>query len=226
MIQTTLKRGWPWLLVASSLVLGGCANDDDETMRTRSFRIDVLNLTANQPMSPPAALLDDSDWWSDGSAASVALEQLAEGGDASALIAGEARAVQAAGLLLPGHSLTLTVEGGENALRLQLATMLVNSNDAFSGTSGEDLSTLAAGQQRVLWLPARDAGTEANSELAATIPGPAGGGEGFNADRDDSTAVVTLHPGVVGNQAGAADSALDASHRFDNPVLRVTISAL
>jgi len=212
-------------LLASSLLITGCSSDDDE-MEMRSFRIELLNLTANQPMSPPAALLDDSDWWQDGEAASVALEKLAESGDAADLIAGESDAVQAAGLLLPGQTVELTVSGEADELRLQLATMLVNSNDAFSGASGEDLANLPAGDQRVLWLPARDAGTEANSETAATIPGPAGGGEGFNADRDDSTGVVTLHPGVTGQENGAADSALDQSHRFDNPVLRVTITAL
>ncbi len=226
MRQKTLIRTGGALLLASSLVLAGCANDDDDEMETRSFRIELLNLTANQPMSPPAALLDDSDWWSDGDSASVALEKLAESGDAGDLIAGEDRAIQASGLLLPGERVELTVEGEENELRLHLATMLVNTNDAFTGASGEDLSSLAAGEQRVLWLPARDAGTEANSELAASIPGPAGGGEGFNTGRDDVTDKVTLHPGVVGQEAGAADSALDQSHRFDNPVLRVTITAL
>ncbi|HHC71597.1 MAG TPA: hypothetical protein ENK54_01765 [Thiotrichales bacterium] len=214
------------LLLASILLVAGCPSDDGEEIDTRLFHIELLNLTANQPMSPPVALLDDDDWWRDGEVASTAMERMAESGDPSELIAGEDRAAQADDLLLPGQRVDLIVEGDENGLRLQVATMLVNSNDAFSGTSGEDLSSLDPGEQRVLWLPARDAGTEVNSELAETIPGPAGGGEGFNATRDDVTGMVTLHPGVVGREAGAADSALDASHRFDNPVLRVTITAL
>ena len=226
MKPSRLKPALALALLGASLTLAGCANDDDTEMETRSFRIELVNLTANQPMSPPAALLDDNDWWQDGESASVALEKLAEGGDASELVANEDRARQASDLLLPGQTQSLTLEGESGHLRLQLATMLVNSNDAFSGISGEDLSDLASGEQRVLWLPARDAGTEANSELAGDIPGPAGGGEGFNAARNDVTGVVTLHPGVVGVEAGATDSALDASHRFDNPVLRVTISAL
>ncbi len=221
-----LSKILPLSALVAALALAGCSSDNEE-MERRSFRIDLVNLTANQPMSPPVALADDgSAWWSDGSAASEALEHLAESGDASGLINGEDGAVQAGGLLLPGMTASLTVATDDAQPMLSLATMLVNTNDAFSGLTAEDLSDLQPGEQRVLWLPARDAGTEANSESAASIPGPAGGGEGYNADRDDVTGMVTLHPGVVGVEAGASDSALDASHRFDNPVLRVTISAL
>ena len=46
-----------------------------------------------------------------------------------------------------------------------------------------------------------DSGTEANSETAATIPGPAGGGEGFNATRDDSD-TVSFHSGVISQDDG------------------------
>jgi hypothetical protein len=69
---------------------------------------------------------------------------------------------------------------------------------------------------------AYDAGTEANSEAKGTMPGPADGGEGFNASRDDVD-FVHIHPGVISMYDGLADSVLGASHRFDNPVLAVTI---
>jgi len=225
MNQSRLPKLLPLAALMTSLALAGCAGPEGEKPQ-RSFRIDLVNLTANQPMSPPVAATTDHSWWNDGSAASIALEHLAEGGDASALIDGEKNAVQTSSLLLPGMTASLTLKTDDERPMLSLATMLVNTNDAFSGLTAEDLSDLHSGEQRILWLPARDAGTEANSESAATIPGPAGGGEGFNADRDDVTGVVTLHPGVVGAEAGASGSALDASHRFDNPVLRVTISAL
>jgi len=72
---------------------------------------------------------------------------------------------------------------------------------------------------------AYDAGTEANSETAATIPGPAAGGEGYNSTRDDRD-TVGGHPGVISADDGLTGSALDASHRFDNPVARITITRL
>ena len=70
---------------------------------------------------------------------------------------------------------------------------------------------------------AYDAGTEADSEEAATIPGPAGGGEGFNVARDDQADRVSMHSGVVSNNDGFATSNLTEQHRFDNPVVQIRI---
>ena len=86
--------------------------------------------------------------------------------------------------------------------------MLVNTNDAFSGINAMELDQLESGHTRVVYSYALDAGTEANSELAGTIPGPADGGEGFNAIRDDVTSVVTSHAGVVSQDDGHATSVL------------------
>ncbi|TMO42448.1 efflux RND transporter periplasmic adaptor subunit [Pseudoalteromonas ruthenica] len=86
----------------------------------------------------------------------------------------------------PGHTdeSTLSVEDFADS-KLTLATMLVNTNDAFTGVNAVDLTPLAAGQSISLYGHGYDAGTEANSELAQFIPGPAGMGEGFNAIRDE-----------------------------------------
>ena len=104
--------------------------------------------------------------------------------------------------------------------------MLVNTNDAFSGINAMELDDLKLGHNRVVYTYALDAGTEANSELAGTIPGPADGGEGFNAVRDDVTSLVTYHGGVVSHDDGYTSSVLTESHRFDGPVLRVEITAM
>jgi hypothetical protein len=75
-------------------------------------------------------------------------------------------------------------------------------------------------------LPAWDAGTEANSEASGTIPGPADGGEGYNATRDDLVNFVAIHRGVISADDGLNSSILDESHRFDNPVARVMIERI
>ena len=72
-------------------------------------------------------------------------------------------------------------------------------------------------------LPVLDAGTEANSEAAGTIPGPADGGEGYNAERDDAD-LVSFHPGVVSADDGLMMSALTSAHRFDNPAVKLSIT--
>lgn len=118
---------------------------------------------------------------------------------------------------------TLQVQGIANQPRLTLATMLVNTNDAFVGLDGVDLSGLGRNESMVLHARVYDAGTEANSETAATIPGPAGGGEGYNAARDERD-FIAVHRGVVSRDDGLATSALDASHRFDNPGARIVIT--
>ncbi|HFQ61119.1 MAG TPA: hypothetical protein ENK39_02315, partial [Epsilonproteobacteria bacterium] len=74
----------------------------------------------------------------------------------------------------------------------------------------------------MIGLVTYDAGTEANSELASTIPGPAGGGEGFNAARDDKD-FVSVHEGVVTKDDGLSTSALTQMHKWDNPAASVSI---
>ncbi|BDY03388.1 spondin domain-containing protein [Ferrimonas sp. YFM] len=230
-----MKRTLTLGLMATALLVG-CHDDDDDNSTAPpppemvSFEVTVTNLTAAQPMSPVAAYLHDGSvaGWQFGEAASEPLEVLAEGGDgtdwlAAATAAGAGITAAGEGILPPGmaQSLTLTLEAGQG-MRLTSATMLVNTNDAFAGINGWDLSALAVGQSMTVNLPVYDAGTEANSELAATIPGPAGGGAGYDATRDDVD-YVARHPGVVGNQDGFAESALDGRHKFDAPVARLTV---
>ncbi len=224
-----------WMAAALSLTLVACSdnNDDDEMMEpeTQSYRIRITNLTNFQPLSPPAAVLHDSNshWWSIGSSASVALEKMAEGGDASALLALLPDNPQHASteVLLPGAMSEFTLQTDDmTENRLSVAGMLVNTNDAFSGLNALELDGMQSGQSVVVYTQAYDAGTEMNSEAAGTIPGPADGGEGFNAARDDVTSVVTLHPGVVSADDGLATSTLSAGEKFDNPTLRIEVTAL
>ena len=85
-----------------------------------------------------------------------------------------------------------------------MASMLVNTNDAFVGESGLSLKSLAVGDTFVMNMNVWDSGTELNDELAATIPGPAGGGEGFNTTRND-TDVVSFHAGIISQDDGLTD---------------------
>lgn len=223
----------PLLIVSVALVLTGCFHDNNNNNdgpMVRTFMITVTNLTNNQPMSPPGAILHAAGFsaWMVGSAASDELEQLAEGGDVAPLLAlqPDAATFQANAPVGPGGSLGFSLETTEAIPVLTLATMLVNTNDGFTGLSGSDLSSLAVGESQTWEVPAYDAGTEFNSESAGTMPGPADGGEGFNVDLDDVTGVVTYHGGVVSKDDGNTDSVLDQSHRFDNPVLRISVTRL
>lgn len=229
------------LLVASvagsALILAGCNHKDgDDMMETMArYQVTVHNLTANQPMSPPAVVIHQAGYeaWTPGAAASVGLEMIAESG-ASADFLSEADANPAvkmsgasdAGPFMPGNTATVTLEGDvHTGLRLSVAAMLGNTNDGFMGVAGHDISDLGAGDSTSFMVGAMDAGTEMNSESAATVPGPAGGGEAFNAARDDVD-FVSVHAGVVTMDDGLATSTLDESHRWDGPVAKITVSRL
>ncbi|WP_430739326.1 spondin domain-containing protein [Vibrio parahaemolyticus] len=192
------------LLVAASVgVLAGCPNDDDnDVAKSYRYTVNVENLTANQPMSPLAVLTHNSNFqlFEIGQSASVELEHLAEGGSNAELIAlmnsddNVYQGVSGNGLLLPGSSdeVTITVNPHRYGY-LSLASMLVNTNDAFVGETGLSLKSLAVGDSYEMNMNVWDSGTELNDELAATTPGPAGGGEGFNSTRNDMNDAVAFH---------------------------------
>ncbi|MCW9014994.1 MAG: spondin domain-containing protein [Gammaproteobacteria bacterium] len=195
------------------------------------FSIRITNLTHGQPVSPPIAMLHSKhlSFWEIGEAASEALEKMAEGGDGSALLLLKKNnpQFQADAPLLPGASLEFTIKSDRYFRKnLSVAGMLVNTNDGFSGLNGVELSELESGQTTVFYSNAYDAGTELNSELTGTIPGPADGSEGFNAARDDVTPVVTLHGGIVSADDNFPNSTLNYADKFDNPVLRIVVTAM
>lgn len=232
------KRSALALVTLATIGLAGCSDNDNDSPAPieppvvapvmQDYSVTVTNLTANQPMSPIAVVshTTDNPLWSTGMAASIALETLAESGDGSGLAnePGVNELVSGAGIVPPGgsESISLSLEQA-NVADLSVITMLVNTNDAFTGTTGFDLATLAVDETATLRVIAYDAGTEANSEAKGTIPGPADGGEGFNAARDDNDKVHG-HPGVISMDDGLMDSVLSASHRFDNPVMLIKVT--
>ncbi len=235
------------LILAAAVSLAACSNDNDGPAPVTEaptpppvttppptpavFEVVTINLTAGQPLSPIAVSVHDNSRsaFAVGEPASMGLELLAEGGDNSELLTELAGVADASGdaPVGPGGTETLTVELPDDqtaGLDLSVMTMLVNTNDAIVGVNGADVSGMAVGDSRVFNAIAYDAGTEANSEAAGTMPGPADGGEGFNADRDDIADQVTMHPGVITADDGLASSVLNQSHRWDNPAIRVRIT--
>jgi len=99
------------------------------------------------------------------------------------------------------------------------------TNDAFAGLDGARVGDLAPGQGRTLRPLTWDAGTEANDEAAATVPGPAGGGVGYDPARP-AGGFVHVHPGVLTQAEGLASSALTEAQRWDGAALRVTVFRL
>jgi len=219
------RLGFVATALLTSLVIAGCGGSSANS--NKMYRITLTNVTANQPLSPATVILHKSGYhlWQAGKMASVALEKLAEGGsnDDVLIEAGSDTQVliskSGTGVIPPGSSQTIDLKINDtNNIKITVAAMLVNTNDAFAGQVSSKIANLAWGESFNMDVPAWDAGTEVNTESAGTIPGPADGGEGFNASRTGDVDFVAIHQGVVSQADGFASSVLNESHRFDNPV--------
>ncbi len=224
MKQLNLKFALP-VLLTSAFIVAGCGGSSS-TPTNKSYRVTLSNVTANQPLSPAAVIIHKAGYqaWRAGKAASVSLEKLAEGGSNQALLDeanNNADVIVTGGgdaVIPPGGSQSVALKTAEkNDLNVTVAAMLVNTNDAFTGVSTDKIGSLQKGESIQIFAPVWDAGTEANSEAAGSLPGPVDGGEGFNAERSNDVNFVAIHQGVVTHADGLATSVLGESHRFNNP---------
>lgn len=226
-----MNRRFPFIVLSAvfALVLAACNDSNDAALR--DYRITLTNLSNGQPVSPLAVVLHRTGYraFVPGQAASDAVEALAEGGDPGPLLSAamvDARVLDSGrtdAALAPGASAILRLGTGAGDVHLSLLGMLVKTNDGFVALDDVDLSAIASGQQTVYHGLVYDAGTEANSETAATVPGL--GGQGLDSQRDDIDRIV-VHAGVVSRDDGLASSGLTEAERFDNPALRVVVERL
>lgn len=224
---------------SSAMASSEMASSSMAAMTERKYSVTVTNLTAGQPFSPLAYSVHYSGFspFTMGMPATGGIEKIAESGATDDYIKDAMTnpdvilVDHAMGLTLPGESkivsLNVSVEmANADQLLFSLVNMLGNTNDAFAGVNSVAIGKLAVGENLTLNAQSYDAGTEMNTETQATIPGPAGGGEGFNAVRDDMVDQVTMHPGAVTWDDGKMDSTLTQVHRWDNPTARITITRL
>jgi hypothetical protein len=185
------------------------------------YQVKIENLTSHQILSPPVFISHDSSYrlFKLHEFASNELRLIAEDGNngPAAMRATYSRRVfdvqTAAGGILPGDSVTVTVRSPRGA-RLSLAAMLVQTNDGFAGVDSLRLNATSA---RTWDLKALDAGTEANNEMAAYVPGPPFGGM----LRDATHQRIRYHSGIQ----GGAD--IDpAVYGWSGPVAKLTITPL
>lgn len=182
----------------------------------------ITNLS-KQIISPP--VVASHSWMvtviGPGQEATDALARQAEDGDPSelaALLEADPEVLDVAvgdGMLLPGERMLLEVETRGRFDRISATGMLVTTNDAFFGLDG---GPIPQGQGTVRYdVPAWDAGSEANSESCAFIPGPPCGNP-FQRDTGEAEGFVHIHPGLHGD----GDLSV-AEWGWQNPVVRVVI---
>jgi len=219
------------VISAGLLTLSACSNNNDDDQAI--YDITVYNLTNGQPFTPLGVVVHESAYvpWQLGEAVSTGLEMLAESGSPADFLS-EADANTAVvmstsssnGPFGPGSSEMVSITTDHSAsLQLTVASMLANTNDAFTGIRNWDIGELAVGESTSTMTHVFDAGTEANSETASSMPGPAAMGEGFNTVRENLNR-LTIHSGVVTTDDGLMTSALDESHRWLGQAAKVVVT--
>ena len=195
----------------------------------QTFTVTLENLTVGTPtesgqiFSPALFITHTSSvsFVEAGTAASEELRDIAEMGDnapLSALAMGTegVKDVQSAeGVLLPGASTSVMIDGGMDGWLLSFASMLVQTNDAL--VAGNSLSLFdEAGAPRTFTMDIMtyDAGTEENNELATHVPGPPFGGS----EQAVEGGVIMAHPGITGN----ADVGMEFG--WMEPVARLSVA--
>lgn len=221
-MSRTLRTALATILIAGAGATYANGHAYDHCNRT--YEVTISNLTYNQVLSPPLAVthVPSVHVYQVGEPASEGLEALAEGGDTSLL---STTLSDAHGIcdvttgdmpVPPGGSTAITIFGSSKRV-VSVATMLVNTNDAFAGLDGMPLPRAYATASRV--IPAFDAGTEINDELCANVPGPACNGTGT--DASDGEGLVHVHRGIHG--VGQLDS---AEYDWRNPVAHISIKRI
>ncbi|USD62956.1 spondin domain-containing protein [Vibrio sp. SCSIO 43140] len=214
-------------ITSASLLLGaGSATAAD-------LEITITNATKGIYFTPLIVAAHNSDlvMFRTGQAASAELESMAEGGDISGLasVIGNAGGVvvenPASGILNPGVSTTFSMDSGSFGY-LSLSAMLLPTNDGFVGLDSWQIPSEPGTYKAT--LRGYDAGTEANDELAGSMPNPpfltfGAGGTGVETAVTNNT--VHVHPGNLGDSdpAGGISDLDNTSHRWLNPVATITV---
>mmetsp|Transcript_3371 Transcript_3371/g.6654 ORF Transcript_3371/g.6654 Transcript_3371/m.6654 type:complete len:238 (-) Transcript_3371:234-947(-) len=214
------------------------------TRRTYKVRID--NLSFNQPLggifvsthagrTPPLFTFNEP--------ASPELAKLAEDGNPQPLVdlftaaRGVREAFSVGGPIVPGSYKEFQMQIDYDSDLISLATMAVNTNDAFVALNGVKIDRRGG----EFYLAGLDAGSEVNNELCSFIPGPAcAGTSGNKRGVEGAEGFVHVHRGFFGinegrdvafnideNDVSARGSPLtQARYDWRNPMAKVTITIM
>ncbi|MFQ5425628.1 MAG: spondin domain-containing protein, partial [Gaiellales bacterium] len=206
-----------------------------------TYLVTVTNLTDGQPMTPPVVAIHRRpvDLFDIGRQASFELKEIAENGNIAPMLArldpannrhvADVQSSAPEPIVLegsPGEATFATAQafvltGGRGANYLSIASMLICTNDGFTGVDSLRLPG-KVGESTTVFTAGYDAGTEMNTEDFADIVPPCQGLIGVSS-ADDGTGmsnaalaengVIGLHPGI----AGGADLLPDV-HGWVDPV--------
>lgn len=240
------KRALFSALAAGAIIMGLFAISPASAKRSSAYRITIQNLTRGQPLTPPVVALHRKqlDVYTPGEAASFEVKEIAENGNTQPLVdflnargsvadvfVGDAPIVPRGRQDETGFddTVTFTLEGSRSARHLSWESMLICTNDGFTGLDGVALPT-RPGQSVTFFTTGFDSGTEMNTEdfadivppcqaLSGISSGEPGTGTSNPALATDDT--IHVHQGI----AGGSDLVPEV-HDWTDPVAQVVVTAI
>jgi hypothetical protein len=219
----------------------------DSRGRASEYRFTLTDLTGGQPMTPPVVATHRGKnlFFRVGAEASEGIKEIAENGNNAPLLGalGESNRVfdfgEAPGGPLvpsgrPGSSMfddvtSIELEASHGARRVSLASMLICTNDGFTGVNGLKLPKLV-GHSVTVETAGYDAGTELNTEDFADIVPPCQSligvssgepGTGMSNPALAQGGVIAHHPGIQGGS-----DLVPAIHGWTDPVAEIEVEAI
>ena len=206
----------------------------------KTYKVTITNLTAGQAFTPPVLLTHSKNTgiFTVGDPASFEIQQIAENGNNAPLqmalgsdvhvhqvVAGTAPLVPAnnPGQTGFGNSATFEITTRGSAKFLSFASMLICTNDGFTGLDSVRLPR----HKKTVYSVAYDARTEANTEDFADIVPPCQGLVGVSSD-DAGTGMsnpLLAEDGIIIPHAGINGGAdlLPEVHGWGDPVAKIEI---
>ncbi|WP_396611994.1 spondin domain-containing protein [Haloferax sp. S1W] len=218
--------------------------NSDQSART--YRVTVANLTNGQPFTPPAVVAHkaSTELFAVGDPASDEIQEVAENGNLGPLTefaenSGDVRGVAVGGAPpvpteLPAsaqfpYTTTLELETDASGAFLSFVSMLIGTNDGFTGLDTVPLPD-RVNESRSYFASSYDAGTEMNTEMYEDMVPPAqalygidGGVDGTGMSDPDlaEDGVIMPHGGITGD--GDLDPAI---YGWDDPAALVQVERI
>lgn len=204
---------------------------------TRSYQVTIENLSGGQPFTPPLAATHrrPADVFTVGEPASLGVREIAENGNLMPLetalnankhVSGVVIAVGNPPPVLPGGSITFSIDAGPGSKYLSWVSMLICTNDGFTGVDAVRLPKKVGGVTS-LYTAGYDAGSEINTEDFADMVPPCppltgvpttDPGTGMSNPLLAENGVIRHHPGIQGGV-----DLVPAIHGWTDPVGKITI---
>jgi hypothetical protein len=205
----------------------------------RSYTVTITNSTDGQPFTPALATTHKGSdgLFSVGSAASFELKEIAENGNLDPMVERVTGDSDFADLVvqtgntgvppvMPGETVTFQITAGAPFNFLSWASMLICTNDGFTGVDTLKLPS-EVGESVSMSTQGYDAGTEINTEAFVDLVPPCGPltgqdsmgqGAGISNPALAENGVIHHHGGILG--VGDLDPAIND---WDNPVATITV---